>query len=150
MDRKAESPAGEATTTSEYFAASGKSKPTRSTPDKPKPSSDNKTADLPSRAASAKSTPAGKAQTKRATAQNGRSTRKKAKTKYDGGLSDEGDGSDFEFKVIKDDEGSGEDIFGAEYKRGKNGAMDDYQSDEDEDEDVKSALKKIRKTKTLQ
>lgn len=61
--------------------------------------------------------------------------------------SDEGIGSDFVPTFIKDDEASGEDIFGAEYKGGKNRAMDNYQIDEDENEDVKPALTKIRKNK---
>ena len=147
--RKPDSPIGEVTTTSDYFAASGKSKPARSTPTKPKSASAKKTADLPSRTASAKSTPAGKATAKPAMAQNGRSTRKKAKTKYDEDLSDEGDGSDFYPKIIKEDENSGEDIFGADYKSGKKRAMDDYQSDEDEDEDVKPVLKKDRKNRDV-
>jgi len=80
-------------------------------------------------------------------AQNGHSTRKKARPSYGEELSDAGDGSGFIPTVIKDDEASGEDIFGAEYRGGKNRAMDKYQSDEDEDEDVKPAMKKIRRNK---
>lgn len=148
MCRKPQSPVGEVTTTSDYFAASGKSKPTRSTPTKPKTASEAK---LPSRTASAKTTPASKSAHNAGTGQNGRtSSRKKAKiTNYNEGGSDEDDGSDFNPAVIRDHEDSGEDIFGAEFKGGKNRAMDDYQTDEDEDEDVKPALKEIRQKKEL-
>lgn len=78
---------------------------------------------------------------------NGHSSRRRARPNYGEEHSDEGDGSDFVPTVIKDDEASGEDIFGAEYKGGKNRAMDNYQSDEDENEDVKPALTKIRNNK---
>lgn len=147
--RKPDSPVGEVITTSDYFATSGKSKPARSTPSKPKPSCESKTMGLPSRTASAKSTPAGKATAKSTMTQNGRSSRKVAVKNYSEGLDDESGGSDFDPKVIKEDENSGEDIFGAEYKGGKIRAMDDYQSDEDEDEDVKPALKKVRRNKDV-
>ena len=136
------------TTTSDYFASSGKAKPTRSTPTKPKIASEEKTSKLPSRAASAKSTPASKAAQKPDAVPSGRkSSRKKVKTNYNEENSDEDNPSDFNPKMVKEDEDSGEDIFGADYKHGKDRAMDDYQSDEDEQEDVKPALRKVHHNK---
>ena len=51
--------------------------------------------------------------------------------------------------MVKEDDDSGEDIFGADYKRGRNRAMDEYQSDEDEQEEVQDALKKVRGKKDI-
>ena len=71
--RKKESPVGEVTTTSDYFASSGKSKPTRSTPTKPRAAV----------ATSAKSTPRAKATPKPEPATSGKtSSRKKNKPNY--------------------------------------------------------------------
>lgn len=46
-----------------------------------------------------------------------------------------GDDEDVDFKppVIPDDEDSGEDIFGADYKGGRNGVRDDYESNDDDE-----------------
>ncbi|KAL9598246.1 MAG: hypothetical protein Q9219_004605 [cf. Caloplaca sp. 3 TL-2023] len=127
---KHESPVGEATTTSDYFAASGKSKPSRSTPSKAKATD----------RAQPKTTPTTVTSTKDAVANtdppSGRtSTRKKTRANYAlPGTSDEDEQDDFKPPVIVDDEDSGEDIFGADYKGNRNGNRDDYESDEDEDE----------------
>ncbi|KAL8695162.1 MAG: hypothetical protein Q9218_000330 [Villophora microphyllina] len=125
---KQESPVGEATTTSDYFAASGKSKPTRSTPSKAKSTDKPQT-----KIASKVSTPTKASASKSVQAAGGRtSSRKKTTVKYVLDESkDNDDQDDYEPPVIKDDEDSGEDIFGAEFKRGRNGAQDAYESDED-------------------
>jgi len=47
---------------------------------------------------------------------------------------DDDDDDDFEPRAIKDDADSGEDIFGADYKQGKRGGEDAYESDDDDDE----------------
>ena len=78
---------------------------------------------------------------------NGRPARKKARTNYNENSSDDGDGRDSNPKFVKEDENPDEHVFGAKHKDGKNSAMDEYQSDDDEDEDVKPALKKARKNK---
>ncbi|KAL8736336.1 MAG: hypothetical protein Q9181_002490 [Wetmoreana brouardii] len=130
---KQKSPVGEATTTSDYFAASGKSKPTRSTPAKPKTPEKNHNTSK-----SSKSTSAKEPVTKTEPPASGRSSSRK-KTRADYTLAESNDDDDdddddaFEPPVIKDDEASGEDIFGADYKGRRNGTRDEYESDEDED-----------------
>ncbi|KAL8671852.1 MAG: hypothetical protein Q9168_003668 [Polycauliona sp. 1 TL-2023] len=127
---KQASPVGEATTTSDYFAASGKSKPSRSTPSKAKAAEpkEKTTTAANSRLAKAstppsKAPPAGRA-----------SSRKKAKPTYALDESnDDDDEVDFKPPVIADDEDSGEDIFGADYKGGRNGIIDDYESEDDDE-----------------
>lgn len=62
------------------------------------------------------------------------SSRKKTKANYAlPDNSDEDEEDAFEPPVIKDGEDSGEDIFGADYKGGRSGVKDDYESDEDEE-----------------
>ncbi|KAL8630819.1 hypothetical protein Q9189_003488 [Teloschistes chrysophthalmus] len=75
---KQKSPVGEVTTTSHYFAASGKSKPTRSTPSKTKPT------DMPpAKSASKTSTPAKASATRPAETPSSRtSLRKKTRANY--------------------------------------------------------------------
>ncbi|KAL9001362.1 MAG: hypothetical protein Q9169_000253 [Polycauliona sp. 2 TL-2023] len=127
---KQASPAGEATTTSDYFASTGKPKPTKSSPSKAKAAGQNENGANTTYSRSAKaSTPSPK------TPQIGRtSSRKKAKTTYALEESnDDGAEDDFKPPVIGDDEDSGEDIFGADYKGGRNGVKDDYQSDDDDE-----------------
>lgn len=143
--RKRDSPVGEVTTTSDYFASSGKSKPTRSTPMKPKAQPDRKAAEEP-KAPSAKSTPKAKVILKSERAINGTSSsRKKGKPNYAVVLDDED--SYFAPKVIKDDMDSGEDIFVADYKTGRKGDVDAYESDYDEDEIIQPTRKTTKGAK---
>ncbi|KAL8874527.1 MAG: hypothetical protein Q9174_000165 [Haloplaca sp. 1 TL-2023] len=134
VQRKRDSPVGEATTTSEYFAASGKSKPSRSTPSKPKPTTKG-----PANNASKTSTPAKKSTPNTVPPSGSRtSSRKKPKVNHAVDVSNsddvEGDNDEaFEPPVLKDDEDSGEDIFGAEYKKDGPGVNDAYESDEEEE-----------------
>ena len=143
--RKRDSPVGEVTTTSDYFASSGKSKPTRSTPVKPKAQPERKAAEEP-KAPSAQSTPKAKATPKSEPATNGKSSsRKKSKPNYAVDLDDEN--SDFAPKVIKDDADSGEDIFVADYKTGRRGDVDAYESDDDEDDILQPSRKTTKGAK---
>ena len=130
--RKRESPVGEVTTTSDYFASSGKSKPTRSTPTKPRAAV----------TATAKSTSRVKVTPKKEPATSGKtSSRKKNKPNYVELDDDDDDDDDFAPRVIKDDADSGEDMFGADYKNGRKGGADAYVSDDDEDDIVKPSRK---------
>ena len=129
-----ESPVGEITTTSDYFASSGKSKPARSTPAKPKAHSE-KEAPEDVKASSTKSTPKVKATPKSEPRENGKTlSRKKSKPDYVEIHEDEE--SDFSPKVIKDDADSGEDIFVADYKTGRKDAEDAYESEDDKEQVV--------------
>ncbi|KAL8971926.1 MAG: hypothetical protein Q9183_000813, partial [Haloplaca sp. 2 TL-2023] len=130
---KQDSPVGEATTTSDYFAASGKSKPTRSTPSKPKSTTKGPTNNT------GKTTTPVKKSTPSTVPPSGSRTSSRRKTKVnhavDVSSNDDEDDDDnaFDPPVLKD-EGSGEDIFGAEYnKGGRAGADDAYESDEEEE-----------------
>ncbi|KAL8723074.1 MAG: hypothetical protein Q9225_000545 [Loekoesia sp. 1 TL-2023] len=141
---KQESPVGEATTTSDYFAASGKSKPNRSTPskakaaDKGQPKSPPTTSTLVKESNRKAGTPSGRT-----------SSRKKTKANYAlPGSSDEDEQDDFKPPIIKDDEDSGEDIFGADYKGGRNGVQDDYESDEDDEEVIPARTSSKRGKRT--
>ncbi|KAL8785388.1 MAG: hypothetical protein Q9213_003394 [Squamulea squamosa] len=131
---KQESPIGEATTTSDYFAASGKSKPTRSTPSKAncQEQKENRRGTTTSKPAKTP-TPTS---TKRAP--NGRTlSRKKAKANYALAESDDdNEHDDFKIPVIADNEDSGEDIFGADYKGVRNGVKDDYESNDSDDDEA--------------
>ncbi|KAL8698828.1 MAG: hypothetical protein Q9201_006362, partial [Fulgogasparrea decipioides] len=135
---KQESPVGEATTTSDYFAASGMSKPTRSTPVKPKATEKGHNTSKPT-----KSTPPKEPVTKTGPPASGRtSSRKKTKADYTLAESNDDDDTFFELPVIKDDEDSGEDIFGADYKGRRNGIRDEYESDEDDEDIIPSRTSK--------
>lgn len=142
VDRsKQSSPIGEATTTSDYFAASGKSKPSRSTPSKANGADETKTKSASTIPTSATAiTPKGKSPF------NGRSSsRKKTRPNYVLDESDDDDEQDhFKPPIIKDDEDSGEDIFGADYKGGKNGIKDDYESNDDNDDIIASSRRNNR------
>ncbi|KAL8658308.1 MAG: hypothetical protein Q9226_001088 [Calogaya cf. arnoldii] len=127
---KQASPVGEATTTSDYFAASGKAKPTRSSPAKAKLSEQKEKKGTTNSRSVKDSTPPPKPP------QTGRtSSRKKAATNYalEESNNDEDEEVDFKPPVIADDEDSGEDIFGADFKGGRNGVKDDYESDDDDE-----------------
>ncbi|MCJ1280730.1 hypothetical protein MMC26_000047 [Xylographa opegraphella] len=149
---KKDSPKGEVTTTSDYFATNGKSKPSRSTLSKSKQSSDKKVAEsngmpqvtIQTPKGTPKSTPKAtlKASAKanaEATTNSSRgsrtATRKRPRTNYgeDGNNDDESD-----VPIIKGDDDSGDDIFGADYKRGGRKMDDAYESEEDEEEPIKS------------
>lgn len=134
MFRKQESPVGELTTTSDYFASNGKSKPTRSAPTKSKAHAEKDfTHNVES--TSAKSTPKSKATPKYEKAINGKtSSRKKAKPDYTEVHDDED--SDFAPKVIGDKEDSGEDVFEADYRRNGKNTKDAYESDDDGDDEI--------------
>ena len=137
-----ESPVGEVTTTSDYFASSGKSKPSRSVPAHSKGYPENK-APGEMKASSAMSTPKAKAAPKSERGTNGKtSSRKKSKPDYVEIHEDED--SDFHPKVIKDDADSGEDIFVADYKTGRKAAEDAYESEDDEDQVVQSSRRTHR------
>lgn len=136
---KRDSPVGELTTTSEYFASSGKSKPARSTPANSTAHSERKASEEV-KAPSTKSTPKAKATPKSEPSINGKtSSRKKTKPDYVG--IHKGEESDFDPKVIKDDADSGEDIFVADYKAGRMNAEDAYESENDEDQVIQTSRK---------
>ncbi|KAI4290486.1 MAG: hypothetical protein L6R35_000240 [Caloplaca aegaea] len=128
---KQDSPIGEAITTSDYFAASGKSKASRSTPSKPKAADNRQTKSVP-----ATSTPTRNATPTTNHPGSGRiSLRKKTTANYALPSDSDEDGEDgFQPPVIKDDGDSGEDIFGADYKGHRNGLHDDYGTDDEEEE----------------
>ncbi|KAL8701893.1 MAG: hypothetical protein Q9224_000277 [Gallowayella concinna] len=128
---KEASPVGETTTTSDYFAASGKSKPSRSTPSKANGAGKPQTKSI-----STIPTPAKNDTPETKSPSNGRtSSRKKTKANYVLDESnDDDEPDDFKPAVIDDEENSGEDIFGADYRGGRNGIKDDYESDDDDDD----------------
>lgn len=131
-NRKPPSPIGEATTKSDYFATSGKSKPSRSTPSKPKAAD----IDHP-KSAPATSTPLKKSTTKAAPSTGRTSSRKKSKANYaPPGSSEDDEQDDFKPQYLREDEDSGEDIFGAEFKGSRNSGQDAYESEDDEDDDL--------------
>ncbi|KAL8734694.1 MAG: hypothetical protein Q9166_001350 [cf. Caloplaca sp. 2 TL-2023] len=127
---KQASPVGEATTTSDYFAASGMSKPSRSTPSKA-----NGAEKKHAKSASTVSTPAKDATCKAKPPSSGRTaSRKKPKANYTlEEIKDDDKQDDFKPPIIEDDEDSGEDIFGADFKGRRNGLQDDYESDDDDE-----------------
>ena len=139
---KRDSPVGEVTTTSDYFASSGKSKPTRSTPAKPEPKLKNTAFQTPPKPNSSKRVSVAKTTPSSKPPQNSRtSSRKKNKPTYavspeiedDNPSENEDDKEDFHPKLVNDDEASGDDIFGADYKGHKQGAEDEYQTEDSED-----------------
>ena len=131
-DRKWESPVGEVTTTSDYFAASGKAKPSRSTPVKSKLSSRAANTHEP-KTTPVKSTPKPKTSPSETLSKTRTSSRKKPKPNYSVDIDDEDGHSAPYVKVLKNDQNSGEDIFEADYNTGRHIATDDYQSEEFED-----------------
>lgn len=136
------------TTTSDYFASTGKSKPARSTPTKPKaPARKATVGSSPSKATPDRRTPIAKTKRSNTPPRSGRtSSRKTNKPTY--AISSENEDEDgFKEKLIHEDEASGDDIFGADYKGHRNGAADDYQSDDDEEEEIMPTRKTIAKSK---
>ncbi|KAL8740266.1 MAG: hypothetical protein Q9190_007014, partial [Brigantiaea leucoxantha] len=128
---KIESPAVEVTTTSDYFASSGKSKPARSTPAKAKVTTDNKDDSQPP-----KSTPVKKASSIPSRPASGRtSSRKRARKNYAIDLSEEEEDEDdnFSLKSSKKDDDSSEDMLTG----GRNGLSHGGQGrSESEDDEV--------------
>ncbi|KAL8863276.1 MAG: hypothetical protein Q9178_000651 [Gyalolechia marmorata] len=127
---KQASPVGEATTTSDYFAASGKSKPARSSPLKVK--------DLERKEKKSTTTISSSTDdytlTPKPPKASRTSLRKKVETNYALEQSnDDDEENDFNPAIIVADEDSGEDIFGADYKGGRNGVKDDYETDDDDE-----------------
>lgn len=136
------------TTTSDYFASSGKSKPARSTPTKPKaPPRKLTVGSSPSKAHPDRHTPVAKTKSSNTPTRSGRtSSRKRNKPSY--AISSENeDEDDSKGKLIHEYEASGDDIFGADYKGHRNGGADDYQSDEDEEEETIPSRMTIAKSK---
>lgn len=145
--RKRASPAGEVTTSFDYFAASGKSKPSRSTPIRSKilPANDEPQS-LPKTKAT-DSNPATKKTPVSKSPRTGRtSSRKRKKPNYAASLDDEDEDDDFKPNIIVDDQVSDDDVFEAEYKSSRNGAKDQYISDEDEDEEIINPTRRTAKT----
>ncbi|MCJ1472073.1 hypothetical protein MMC13_000719 [Lambiella insularis] len=145
---KKDSPKGEVTTTSDYFASNGKSKPSRSTSTKSKPALDKKAADSsgkpqttpkPTEKSTPKTTPKTAIKSMTTSDRNGRTSgRKKARTSY---AEDEDEDV---VPVIKDNDDSGDDIFGADYKRAGKKMEDAYESDEDEE--IVKPTRQVRST----
>lgn len=127
---KLESPEGEVTTTSDYFAKSGKSKPTRSTPVKAK----SHGLAVDSKFHPTRSTPKSQSATKNEQTMNGRSSgRKRVRPSYKEDDFNNNDDDDADLAPVKigEDENSGEDVFEAEYNTSRKGAEDQYESDGD-------------------
>lgn len=133
-------PQGEVTTSSDYFASKGKSKPLRSTPVKPKPTASKAAAN----GTSTKSTPRAKNQDVSAPATGGRtSSRKTAPTSY------AEDAEDNFIALLKDDDDGDDDIFAADFSKSKRSGGDDFMEvddDEGEEEDTKPAVRASKST----
>lgn len=153
-DSKRDSPVGEATTTSDYFASSGKSKPARSTPNKSKATSKVITREIPPSKSPATRASASKANSLSQSFSNGRTSSRK-KTKQACAVSSEPEeedsrskgSEDFDPGLVKEDEASGDDIFGADYKGRSMGDEDDYQSQDEEDVVVQQSRRTNRSNK---
>ena len=140
---KQDSPIGEITSTSDYFASSGKSKPTRSSPTKARDPVQKETLQKP-KASSPKSTPKSKDTPKAEPVTKGKvSTRSKHKPSYVEVHEDED--SDSDIKLLKDDANSGDDIFVVDYKTGRRDDADAYRNDDDEEEEILPPLRKTAK-----
>lgn len=127
-----EYPIEEVTTTSEYFASSGKSKPARSMSATSKAYFENK-APEEVKMSSINSTPKRQAAPQPKSGTKGKtSSQKKSNADYVEIHEDEE--SDFDPKMIKDNDTSGDDIFVANYKNGMKDAEDAYESEDDEDQ----------------
>lgn len=139
-NRKQVSPKGEVTTTSDYFASTGKSKPSRSTPTKPKASSEKKIGATTAKTTPAKSTPKAKA----APSSGRTSSRRKAKANYTEINNDEDDDEDAPF--VDKGEDSGDDIFAADFKPSRRSTKDEEEDEEDNsEEEVIESKRKSRR-----
>lgn len=145
---KADSPIGEVTTTLDYFASSGKSKPSRSTPTKPKPPPRKATVgSSPPKAPPNRRTPVAKTKRPNTPPRSGRTSSNKTNKPTYAISSHNEDEDDFKKKSIHEDEASGDDIFVADYKGHRNGAPDDYQNDDDEEEEIMPICRTIAKSR---
>ncbi|KZF20000.1 DNA replication factor C, large subunit [Xylona heveae TC161] len=117
---KQESPKGTETTTSDYFASTGKSKPARSST---KTKAQNAKAATPEPDA-----PAVKKESPAKNTRSAKSTAKKPTTSYKDVRSHEDDD-------VPQDEDDADDVFKAEFKSRGKGLGDDYQEEDDEDEE---------------
>lgn len=129
-NRKRDSPTGEITTTSDYFASTGKSKPSRSTPTKPKQSSENKKPATTTKTTPAKST----SKTKAAPTSGRTSSRRKAKANYTE-LQDV-ENEDDDIPLVDNGDDSGDDIFAADFKSNKQTMKDEDVQEEGSEDDV--------------
>lgn len=152
---KRDSPVGEVTTTSDYFASSGKSKPARSTPNKSKANSKVTAVLIPTSKSPVTRASVPKANSPPKLPLNGRaSSRKKPKPTYaistepeDETYSRSEGSGDFNPGLFKEDEVSEDGIFGAEYKGRRMGAEGDDQSQEEDDADVQRSRRTTRSDK---
>ena len=136
-----DSPKGEATTTSDYFAASGKSKPSRSTPHRPKPKRQSEPSQKPAEVQQ-NATPKQDAPLK-----NGRSSARKKRPNYAESASDELNEDGFNDTKGKNESDSGEDVFEADFKAGSRGGKDAYEPETDEDQILNPTRKPGRPVK---
>jgi replication factor C subunit 1 len=120
------------TTTSDYFASNGKSKPSRSTPLRPKSAAVNKniSAKTPTKAANGSAPSSGR-----------RSARKKASKSYI-----ESDSDDVAI-IMKDDEEGVDDIYAEDFKTNGRLAGDDYAETSEDDKALKPVKNSTRKAK---
>ncbi|SLM35889.1 chromosome transmission fidelity factor [Lasallia pustulata] len=132
---KRESPNGEVTTTTDYFASTGKSRPSRSTPTKPKAPSEKKIT-----ASTTKNTPAKSTPKPKATPTSRASSRRKAKANYTEPQDDEDDEDDTAFVDKGDD--SADDIFAADFKNSRQTKEDKYNKEDDSEEEVAKPKRK--------
>lgn len=151
---KRNSPVGKVTTTTEYFASSGKLKPARSTPNKSQATSRVVAAQSPPNKSPATRSSVAKAKLPLEPPLNSRtSLRKKPKPNYNISpeLEDErflSEGSDdFNPGLLKEDGASGDDVFGADYKGRSMDAEDDYQSQDEGDQAVQRSRRTTRSDK---
>ncbi|KAI9760229.1 MAG: hypothetical protein M1835_000216 [Candelina submexicana] len=144
---KRESPKGTETTTSDYFASNGKSKPSRSALVKSKaPAAKPAATEVTPKASPAKAAAKASARSTKARditptkpATNGRtSTRKKPVTSYVEHKDDD------DAAYLDHDDDAGDDVFNADFKKTGNGLGDEYQEDDDDDDD--EVLKPTRKS----
>ena len=143
IDSKRESPIGEVITSSEYFAGSGKAKPSRSTPVRSRLSSRTENIHN-SKAINAESAPKPKSSPPPTPSITRTSLRKKSRPDYAISTDEKETDNTLRLKIIKDGETSGDDIYEAEYKNSRHTATDDYQSDELEDTEVQPKRKGIK------
>src|SRR5436190_700427 len=125
-------PRVEETTSSDYFAANGNTKPARSTPLRPKSAATNNgiSAKTPTKAVNGSALSSGR-----------RSARKKALKSYV-----ESDSDDIA-AIMKDDEEGGDDIYAEDFKTNSRLAGDDYTETSDDDKVLKPVKNSTRRAK---
>lgn len=151
---KRDSPVGKATTTSDYFASSSKSKPVRSTPAKSKGASIVRAVQIPPKRSPTTRVSAAKADLPRNPPLNGRaSSRKRPKpicaisSDHETYQTSGSEGSDDLIPGLNEDEIFGDDVVGADFKGRSIGAKDDYQSEDGEYEDLQRSHRTTRSGK---